>query len=293
MAGVEMSKSRQVYLVLRERIASGGLSSGDALPPEQSLAAEHSVSRITVRRALAELEREGLINRRRGAGTFVNRHGKPKSIVADISDVLSNLMAMGRATDVKLLAFSYQEPAPAIASALRLGADERVQRSVRVRIIDGQPFSHLTTHVPERIGVTYSEAELAAQPLLALLERSGVEVDHATQEISAVLAAPDVAAALGVDVGSALVALTRVVYDAKGRGVEHLSALYRPDRSAFRMDLVRTGGEDGRRWSPIAGGEPRPGARTPANDHHAASARKNSFENGAARKARNDEGKSS
>ena len=57
MAGVEMSKSRQVYLVLRERIASGGLSSGDALPPEQSLAAEHSVSRITVRRALAELER--------------------------------------------------------------------------------------------------------------------------------------------------------------------------------------------------------------------------------------------
>lgn len=250
MAGVDVPKARQVYLVLRERIASGGLVSGDILPGEQALAAEHSVSRITVRRALAELEREGLIDRRRGAGTFVRQPAGAKPVVADIADVLANLIAMGRGTDVRLLAFGYQEAAPAVAEALRLEPGERVQRSVRVRIIDGEPFSHLTTHVPERVGVTYSESELASQPLLALLERSGVRVERATQEISAVLATPEVAAALGVDVGSALIALTRVVYDAMERGVEHLAALYRPDRYAFRMDLERTGGDDGRRWAP-------------------------------------------
>jgi GntR family transcriptional regulator len=122
---------------------------------------------------------------------------------------------------------------------------------VRVRIIDHEPFSHLTTHVPERIGTTYSESELASQPLLTLLERSGASVDRATQEIGAVLASPEVASALDVDIGSALIALTRVVYDARGRGVEHLRALYRPDRYAFRMDLARTGEPDGRRWSPV------------------------------------------
>lgn len=251
MVGVDVPKARQVYLVLRESIARGGFHVGDALPGEQALAAAHNVSRITVRRALAELEREGLIDRRRGAGTFVNPRDVAKPVIADLADVLRNLVEMGKSTDVRLLAFGYQEPAAPIAEALRLCAGERVQRSVRVRIIDGKPFSYLTTHVPERVGVTYSEPELASQPLLALLERSGVSVDRATQEISAVLASPEVAGALDVDIGSALIALTRVVYDAEDRGVEHLHALYRPDRYAFRMDLARTGRSGGRRWSPV------------------------------------------
>lgn len=260
MVGVELPKARQVYLVLRERIASGGMNAGDALPGEQALAGEHNVSRITVRRALAELEREGLIDRRRGAGTFIALQNAVKPVVADLADVLSNVIAMGRSTDVRLLAFGYQDPSAVVARSLRLAKGERVQRSVRVRIVDGEPFSHLTTHVPERIGVTYTEPELASKPLLALLERSGVWVDRATQEIGAVLASPEAAAALNVDIGSALIALTRVVYDGKGRGVEHLYALYRPDRYTFRMDLMRTGKDGGRRWSPVTNGHAETGA---------------------------------
>ncbi len=269
MRGVEPNKTHQLYLVLRDRISRGGLPSGQLLPGEQALAAEHSVSRITVRRALAELEREGLIDRRRGAGTFVAQRDRPNPVVADIADVLANLKAMGRSTDVRLLAFSYGDAAPGICEALGLRPGQRVQRSVRVRIIDGVPFSHLTTHVPEPIGVTYSESELASQPLLALLERSGVAVEEATQEISAVLAAPEAAAALDVSIGSALISLTRVVRDRQGRGVEHLSALYRPDRYAFHMDLVRTGRGGGRRWSPATGvgmeARSRPGSRDTGN----------------------------
>jgi GntR family transcriptional regulator len=254
LVGVEVPKTRQIYLVLRELIASGKLRADAALPGEQALAAEHNVSRVTVRRALAGLEREGLIDRRRGAGTFVVESRAAKPMVVDLADVLSNLIEMGRSTDVRLLSFGYQDPSASVAELLRLARGERVQRSVRVRIIDGEPFSYLTTHVPERIGVTYTEPELASRPLLALLERSGVSVDHATQEVSAVLASPEVAAALNVDIGSALIALTRAVYDARGRGVEHLHAFYRPDRYALRMDLKRTGRSNGRRWAPLANG---------------------------------------
>lgn len=254
MVGVAVPKTRQIYLALRELIVSGKLRADAALPGEQALAAEHSVSRVTVRRALAGLEREGLIDRRRGSGTFVIESRKARPMVVDLADVLSTLIEMGRSTDVRLLSFGYQDPSAAVAELLRLAAGERVQRSVRVRIIDGEPFSYLTTHVPERIGVTYTEPELASRPLLALLERSGVSVDHATQEVSAVLASPEVAAALNVDIGSALIALTRAVYDAQGRGVEHLHALYRPDRYALRMDLKRTGRSNGRRWAPLTNG---------------------------------------
>ena len=259
MAGVESSKTRQVYLLLRDRIAGGAVAAGAALPPEQALALEHAVSRITVRRALAELEREGLVLRRQGAGTFVLPRHAPKPVIAELSDMLANIEAMGRATEVRLVAFGYDQAPAAIAASLKLASGERVQRSIRVRLIEGRPMSYLTTHVPERIGVTYSEAELASRPLLSLIERSGIAVARATQEIGALLASPEVAQALEVEVGSALIALTRVILDEAGRGIEHLLALYRPDRYALRMDLVRTRGANGRRWVPAndAKGPPR------------------------------------
>ncbi len=251
MAAVETSKARQVYLLLRDRIASGRLSDGGALPGEQALAAQHGVSRVTVRRALAELQREGLVSRRRGAGTFVLGDCGAKPIVADISDVLANLVTMGRETAVRLIEFGYREAPTSVANALQLKPRERVQFSVRVRLIDGLPFSYLVTHVPERFGVTYSEADLASRPLLALLERTGVKVDRATQDMTATLASPEVAAALEVETGSPLIGLTRTVFDTSGAGVEHLNALYRPDRYTLRMEMRRKSSAGVRRWSTV------------------------------------------
>jgi GntR family transcriptional regulator len=57
-----------------------------------------------------------------------------------------------------------------------------------------------------------------------------------------------VAAALDIETGSALIALTRTVFDQDGRGIEHLAALYRPDRYVFRMELQRD--RTSARWSP-------------------------------------------
>ena len=184
-------------------------------------------------------------------------------IVADFANALAHLVEMGRRTGVRLLSFGYARPPETIAKALGLAEHERAQHSVRVRLIDGSPFSYLTTHVPERIGVTYSEADLATKPLLELLERSGVRPERATQTIGAALAAPDMARALELDVGAPLIELTRVVIDGDGRGVEHLHAFYRPDRYSFRMDLVRSGEDGERTWSPVnRNGKQQPERRT-------------------------------
>ncbi len=251
-AKVEPSKTRRLYLLLRDRIVGGALAPGARLPSEPELSAAHGVSRVTVRRALDGLERDGLIRRQPGAGTFVIGSGGAKTIVADFSNMLANLVEMGRQTRVRLIAFGYETPLPAIADALRLAPGERVQRSVRVRYADDAALSYLTTYVPERIGVTYSETDLATTPLLALLERSGVEAERASQTIGATLAGPDAAEALDVGIGSALLSITRTVFGKDGRGVEHLHALYRPDRYAFQMELMRIGRDDARRWSPVA-----------------------------------------
>lgn len=245
------AKAKQVYMVLRDRVLSGALAFGAKLPTENELAKRYGVSRVTVRRALGELARERLIERRRSAGTRVIYRPGPAPITADISGVLANLAEMGRRTAVKLIAFDYVPASGAVALALGVGPDQLLQRSVRVRALDQVPFSYLTTHVPEAIALTFSEQELAARPLLELLERTGVKIARARQRISAGLATPEVAQALDVRTGSPLIELVRVLSDRSGRAIEHLHALYRPDRYAFEMDLVRSGATAAKAWSPV------------------------------------------
>jgi GntR family transcriptional regulator len=248
--GLSEGKSRGLYLVLRDRILSNALAPGTRLPTENDLARFHRVSRVTVRRALAELQRERLIERRRSSGTRVIYRPAAKPMTADIVGALESLAEMGARTASELRAFAYLPASGTIAEALGLAPGDRVQRSVRIRSVEGLPFSYLTAHVPEAIGRTYSRQELATGPLLALLERSGAKPERASQRISAVLATPDPARALKVRVGSPLIELVRVAFDRHGRGVEHLHALYRPDRYHFELDLVRSGEPDGRTWSP-------------------------------------------
>jgi len=256
------AKARRVYLVLRDRILSNALAAGSRLPTENDLARFHRVSRVTVRRALAELAREKLIERRRSSGTRVIYRPSSKPLTADIADALATLVEMGERTTSKLLAFGSVAAEGAVAGALAVAPDETLQRSVRVRSVSGMPFSYLTAHVPERIGRTYSKRELATKPLLGLFERAGVKIARASQRISAVLATPEVAGALNVRIGSPLIELVRVVYDSDGCGVEHLHALYRPDRYNFEMDLERAGDGSARIWAPTRTPAGKP-ARTP------------------------------
>ena len=266
MAGVaDASKARNIYLMLRERIGRGALAPGARVPSEVSVAAEHGVSRMTARRALSQLAAEGVVSRRAGSGTFVKAGDTGPVLRAELTDVFAHLKEMGRRSGVRLLSFAYVAPHADVADALGLAAGELVQRSVRVRLMDGAPFSFLTTQVPEHIGSTYTEADLAATPLLQLLERSGITAERASQTIGATLAGPESAQALEVGLGSPLLSLTRVVHGADGRGVEHLHALYRPDRFSFRMDLQRTGVPGRRSWKtlPVRPAPSQPADRAP------------------------------
>jgi GntR family transcriptional regulator len=248
------SKAHRIFLLLQDEIARGHVRPGAALPGELRLAEAHDVSRVTIRRALDALEAEGLVERRAGSGTVVRRSpADGVSLTGDMASLMPQLVEMGQSTTARLLDFSYTAPAPGVAEALALDAGARVQRAVRVRLVEGKPFSHLTTEVPETIARRYSEADLATTPLLRLMERGGVRVARAHQRVSATLAAPGVAEALEVSVGAPLIALTRVVRDEDGRGVEHLSALYRPDRFRLEMTLDRVGVGDGRHWEPHVG----------------------------------------
>jgi GntR family transcriptional regulator len=241
----------QIYLILRDKIRDEVYGNGASLPSELELMRQYGVSRITAKRALDELAADGLVVRARGRGTRVRFDPPAPPIRASVEGLLENLLTMGLQTEVALLEFDYVPAAPDVAAALECPPGTVVQRAVRIRRIKGEPFSHLTTYVPESIGRSYSRHDLASKPLLALLERMGVEVSRAEQTISAKLADAQVARLLGVEVGSALLRISRVVRDQSGRPVEFITGLYRPDRYQYTMQLSRIQDQARNVWSAV------------------------------------------
>jgi GntR family transcriptional regulator len=249
-----LPKYHQVYLVLREQLHEGKFSQG--LPGELALMQQFSVARVTVRRALAQLAQEGLISREPGRGTrsLIQRRADaadapyPTSQQARLTGLLENLVSMGLRTSVKVLSVE-RIPAPHdVAMALQLQDGELVQKAQRVRFTKEGPLSHMTTWVPERIASGFGRKELAQKPILMLLEESGVKVGRAQQTISAKLADAHMAQYLDVAVGSALLAVSRLIYDTDDKPIQWLHGLYRPDRYEYQMQLSRVGSIDAKVW---------------------------------------------
>lgn len=237
----------QIYLVLRERIRRGELTAGSTLPGEQEIARAFNVSRITVKRALNELAGERLVTRHRGRGTIVAGDAVIPVVRGSFHNLIESLRKMGLETELELLEVRTVRADDDVAARLALRPGAAVQRAVRLRKLKKEPFSHLVTYVPARIAARYTRAELASTPLLTLLERTGAVVTEAEQWISATGAEPPIAQALGVDTGSPLLKIERIMRDGKGAPVQFICAHYRPDRFQYHFKSRRRG--SGSRWS--------------------------------------------
>jgi GntR family transcriptional regulator len=166
----------------------------------------------------------------------------------NLTGLLENLVSMGLRTSVKVLEVSTVTASEAVASALGLSPGDAVQKAIRVRSTREGPLSHITTYVPDDLARRFGRRELSRKPILLLLEEAGVQVGRAVQTVSARLADAEVAGHLEVAVGSALLAVRRLIYDEQERPVQWLHGLYRPDRYEYEMQLSRVGSIDAKVW---------------------------------------------
>ena len=228
------SLHRQVYLVLRDRLLGGAFAAREQLPPEPALCEQFGVSRITLRRAVAELVADGLLERIQGRGTFVTaRAHEPRARSEGYVDDIRQLSAD---TTVKVVEFANLPAPPWVAARLDIGAGEPVQRSVRLRLRHGVPVVLLTAWVPNRWSPAISRADLGRRSLNELLADRGVRFGRVTQEIAAGLADPLQAQRLDVAVGAALLLVERTVHDKQGSPIEYLSMALSAQRSRMVID---------------------------------------------------------
>ncbi|PWJ20584.1 GntR family transcriptional regulator [Jannaschia seohaensis] len=243
----------RIYLVLREQILDRKFAPDKPMPSENELASAYNVSRVTLRKTMERLEREGLVLRQRGRGTFAVPPASQTSVQADVSGLVENLLAMGLSTTVKVLEFEYTETPPDAAADMELEPGTVSQRAVRLRSLSGRPFSYAETYVREDIGRNFTAEDMETTPLLRLFELAGVKIASAHQRVTARAADNVVADLLGVEVGTPLLCIRRVVRDDTGAVIERIRALYRPDIYEFELNLTLGQGPDGTLWQPVQG----------------------------------------
>lgn len=186
----------KVETLLADDISAGVLPTGSQLPPEERLIERFGVSRTTVRKAVENLVARGLVEIRRGKGTFVAQP-KVTQELTELTGFVEDMKALGRAATAQLLDKEIVPADADVARQLALPSGTLVMRIRRVRFADGVAMSFDETYLPREIGEKIVTHDLDVEPIFTLLEdRYDLPLIEAEYRLEAVSAAPAVAAAL-------------------------------------------------------------------------------------------------
>jgi len=222
---------QQIADRLRNDIAIGRFEPSGRLPSEAEIGAQFGVSRVTVRLALDELDKDGLIERRKGKGTFIAgkkvRH--ELNVLRSFHEILlgQGLNATMRITALRMVATP--------ASLYPLFGTSRAQCLLlqRLHLIDAEPIALGRSYLPMgRSGLTRREIE--QRPTYAIIAAlAGTPVVQARMELGAQLAGHDLAKTLQTTAGAALLTMERTSYFRDGGCAEHSTFYIKPERYRF------------------------------------------------------------
>lgn len=225
---------------LRDAILDGTFAEGRPFPTETALCEKYDVSRFTVREALKRLQSEGLIARKRGSGTTVQpaaaRGGALHQPLSNVGEILQyardSMVDYGERNCAGLPESVAEQIGEDTAGAWRCFRGVRRMRSDKLPIAVTDAYFH------ERLGDAIDLLDLSASTLFAQLQRNaGVHVGKVTQDIQAVAADEETAAALEMEEGEPVLRILRCYFDVKGALFE-ISASHHPgDRFAYAMHI--------------------------------------------------------
>ena len=209
------------------------------LPSENELAETHQISRATVRHALDLLEREGLIYKAKGKGSFVAL-ARAKYELASLVPTTEDITRRGWQAGVKVLSLQKMTPLPSIAAALDIEKDEEVFEIHRLRTADGEPISLQWSYLPAHLCPDLLEHDLAASLTQLLEEQYGIRLWTARSILRARLVQLAEARLLQVPKNSPVIYIEQNTFSPEGRAVEFLKSVWRSDRYDFMVNLSRS-----------------------------------------------------
>lgn len=226
----------QLKGIIINNIKSGVWKMNSRIPTERELCKIYSISRITVRQALKELEDEGYLYRKQGKGTFVTA---PK-IVQKLSEFYSfseEIAKMGAQPSTRIICFNVMEAEPSIAEKLKLTDHEKVFAIKRLRLADNEPFAIETSYIVCKYAAGLSEEAVNQHGLYnALNIQCGVIPDEAIETFEAVIINNEEAEYLGVGKKTSALHLERIT-SASGNLIELCVSTIRGDKYKYTVRL--------------------------------------------------------
>lgn len=238
-APIVLPQGGPLYLRLRRwidvAIARGDLRPGDALPSERELAFRVNVSRVTVRKALQQLVREGVLVQRHGSGTFVApRTRRVEQSLSQLTSFAEDMARRGIDVRSDWLDRGLYYASPEETVVLGLSPGERVARLARLRWSDGKPLAIERASLGAEI---LPDPEAVGASLYAHLGQGGNRPVRAIQRIRAASIAGADAGLLDLAEGAAVLHIERTSYLASGRVIEFTRSVYRGDTYDFVAEL--------------------------------------------------------
>jgi GntR family transcriptional regulator len=213
---------------IRKTIETGGLRPGDAVPSERELARIHDVSLMTARHALASLEHEGAVERRRGVGTFV---AAPKIHFNKLMSYTEQMGSRSLNACSRVLLAKIIDDEQDVNARLALSPKSKVVKIERLRHAGDEPFALETCYLSAAQFSGLISAPLQRESLFSMLERNyNIELGYADEEVDATAADQRTAELLGVPKREPLLRIRQVIYSTKGVVILYVIGMYRSDR---------------------------------------------------------------
>jgi GntR family transcriptional regulator len=242
-ANIDRNSPVPLYSQLKDAllmfIETGEFQEGDPIPTERELGEQFQVSRITVRRAIAELSRTGYLTTHQGKGTFVAtpKIDRPMSQLKSFS---SAIIDEGHQPGSRLLSLHHERAAGKVASFLGIGEETWIWRIERLRLADDEPIgiSSVYLNLPPDIVLTPAELEREVS-LWSILDRKGIDLAESEETIQSMAASEAQAELLQVEPGFPLLLVEGVVYSSRKMPVEYHCIFNRGDRYKYSIRVVR------------------------------------------------------
>ena len=226
---------------LRQDIAQGVYKPGDALPTEYELMRRYALSSTTVRRAVHDLAREGLIYRKAGKCTFVKRTKLEEQLLR-LTSFAEEMQMRNITPHFKLVRAEPKIPPPDIATALHLTPQQSAFYIERVQIANREPIALARGYWLAEVGEQLATQDLNRIPLYETLENIfHIMLVEAEESIGAGVADADTARKLKIAPRAPLLVRRRCTYTIEMRPLEHTTTFYRADRYEYKVRLARHG----------------------------------------------------
>jgi GntR family transcriptional regulator len=229
----------QIKEILRSRILDGTYKAHDQMPSESELTRSFGVSRITVRQALGDLQKEGLVFKIHGKGTYVSQ---PKAFqnIGKLQGFGEAMGSMGYETFSQVVSFKEVPADMTVSRKLGIAENEMVSEIRRVRYLNRSPISLDVSYLPKPVGERLIKEDLAHRDIFLILENDyGYSLGQAELQIEAMLADESLGRLIHVEEGSPVLRIERLTFTTDNRPLDFEYLYYRGDAFQYRLRVER------------------------------------------------------